>query len=284
MTSKLSRIVVTGGSGRLGAYVVRALADVAEISVLDLVPPPSGIRHHQVDLLDPPGLLKALEGCDAVVHLAGRDLSRGGTAEEYAQANILGTLNLLNAARDAGVPRVVQCSTTAVYGLLDGPGLRPERLPIDEDHPCRPTSPYSLSKMLAEHVCKALSDRDGPDIISLRAAMVAYPDQLAEMVDAGRARAPGRLFAYIFPEDLAQAMKLALDADISGWLAVNIAAPDTYASEPTLGVVKRLYGRLPRTVDRPVFEQNPHVTLFDLTLAQKRLGFSTQRRWSINPT
>ncbi|MCX6770031.1 MAG: NAD-dependent epimerase/dehydratase family protein [Candidatus Micrarchaeota archaeon] len=141
-------IVVTGGSGFIGTHLCQRLEeDGYKVRILDIVPPQSGIRGEFVraSVLDAGRLQKLFNGAEAVVHLAALIDVAASVSDPYADfsVNAAGTLNVLETARRAGVKRVAFASSAAVYG-------EPVRLPVDEEHPTAPLSPYGASKLSAE--------------------------------------------------------------------------------------------------------------------------------------
>ena len=150
------RVLITGVSGFVGPHLVERLADGdTGVEMYGLqrwrspaaeLPPPPVLRMIEGDLLDQASLLRALEASrpDAVFHLAASSsvASSWGTPSEVMQVNVLGTLNLLEGARQLGLdaPIVMACSAEA-YGRLE-----PAELPIREEQPFRPVSPYGVSK------------------------------------------------------------------------------------------------------------------------------------------
>ncbi len=178
------RVVVTGGAGFIGYWTVKALLESGhEVSVVDNLSRARfydrlvkmGVDVSQVDVRDLDGLRGALEGCDAVLHLAAL-ISVDESAEKpllYHDVNATGTLNLLKASLDVGVKKVVYSSSAAVYG-------EPEKVPIDEDHPTRPISVYGASKLSGELYCRAFHKTHGLSVVILRYFNVYGPGQTPE--------------------------------------------------------------------------------------------------------
>ena len=182
-------IAITGGLGRLGQYVVRAVAAHTP-RVLDIgTPADPGENYHHADLRDLPALAAALQGIEVVVHLGAIDRSFATDDAATMQVNAMGTWNLFEASRRAGVRRVVHCSSSSATGLdASNPGMPPRYLPIDEAHPTHPTDAYGLSKLCGERIAEAFS-RQGMQVLVIRPCFVAFPEMADFM--AGRPR-PGR--------------------------------------------------------------------------------------------
>jgi UDP-glucose 4-epimerase len=141
-------IAVTGGLGFIGRHLVRALLDHRRrVMVLDRRPPTDGeadphIEYRVVDVREPRPLREALRAADLVFHLAGN--ANGTYSVEHPgedfRTNCVGTFNVLQAALQAGVRRVVYVSSASVYGT-------PRRFPMSESHPTDPIVPYGASKL-----------------------------------------------------------------------------------------------------------------------------------------
>lgn len=262
------RVVVTGGSGRLGQYVVRELFTHAHgVSSLDRVKPRECLcPTHAVDLEKFDALAAHFEKADAVVHLArirfpytetGFDPARqkwnfsdpAGDAERFKQ-NVAITNNVLTVAQECGIRRLVCGSSLAVYGLYyPARTVRPEYLPVDEDHPRRPQDPYGLTKLIGEQLCDAFVMRSGAQVASLRFSGVyteAHRSMLLERRKEPLIRGTGALWSYIDVRDAARACRLALEADLSGHQAFNLCAPKTIMDMPTL---RLLSSQLPAVTD-----------------------------------
>ncbi len=161
----MSKVLVSGADGFIGSHLVEALVrDGREVRALALY---NALGHRgwldhvdgevttaievvSGDIRDPFAMRQAVAGCDAVLHLAALIAIPYSyvAPESYVATNVQGTLNLLQAARDAEVARFVHTSTSEVYGTA-------RFVPITEDHPLQPQSPYSASKIGAD--CMALA-------------------------------------------------------------------------------------------------------------------------------
>ena len=260
------RVVVTGGSGRLGQFVVRELFTHAhQVASLDAVKPREcPCPTYVVDLTKLDLLLDQFKNADAVIHLArvrfpytesgfnvatkGWEFSDiAGDAARF-NLNIALTNNVLAAAQLAGVKKIVCGSSLAIYGLYyPTTELLPEYLPVDEDHPLRPQDPYGLTKLIGENLCTALSEKSGTPIISLRFSGIyteAHRAMLGERKQNPLIRGTGALWSYIDARDAARACRLALEANLPGHQAFNIAAPTNLVDIPIGELVSRYLGRV----------------------------------------
>ncbi|MER6003108.1 UDP-glucose 4-epimerase GalE [Nonomuraea sp. NPDC051941] len=166
------RLLVTGGAGYVGSVVAAQLIEAGhEVTVLDDLSTghqdavPEGARFVQKSITEAHDVL---DGMDAVLHFAAKSLV-GESVEKpglYWAHNLGGTLALLDAMRDKGVSRIVFSSTAATYG-------EPERSPIEEDDPTRPTNPYGASKLAVDTALSAFAAIRGLGAVSLRYFNVA---------------------------------------------------------------------------------------------------------------
>jgi UDP-glucose 4-epimerase len=161
---------VTGGAGFIGSNLTRALvSDGVEVVVLDDLSTgfrsnlTDGVEFIEGDVRDEVDLARAVEGSDVVFHLAASVGNARSIADPVrdAEINCLGTLRVLEAARRFDVAKVVYSSSAAIFGEL-------RALPIREDHPAEPDSPYGASKLAAEKECLAFAKLYGMDIVCLR--------------------------------------------------------------------------------------------------------------------
>ncbi len=172
------RVLVTGGAGFIGAHLTAALAQAGdEVIVFDnlrrgerakLTGLP--VRLVEGDVRDRVAVQKAMEGVARVYHLAAQSNVLGAVSDvDYSfTSNVVGTYNVLVAAREAGVERVVFTSSREAYGEV-------ERLPVAEDHPTNPKNAYGASKVAGEVYCRAFQGTYGLDVSVLRLANVYGP-------------------------------------------------------------------------------------------------------------
>jgi nucleoside-diphosphate-sugar epimerase len=239
------KIVVAGGSGQLGQHVVSELsANGYEVLNLDRRPHPGGFAPTwTVDLTKPGALYQAMAGADAVVHLAaygGPDLTDDCST---FSGNVSVTYNVLKAARDFGLRRVVIAGSHAVYGFRHGLiEQTPDYLPIDEDHPCRPNDAYGLSKLVGEKVADSFA------LLGLSIATLRFPginfDPTYQRLKL-RTKEPGRwrsgFWSFIDVRDAATACRLALEAQIEGHRVFNLGAPISTMPDPTAELIRRFF-------------------------------------------
>ena len=142
------RVLVTGAAGQIGSHVLRKFSDKHDVIGVDLKPLP-GFDLVLGDLRDPEFVKDIIKDVDVVIHLAAQvSVERSWRDPTYdAENNVIATLNLLKAGADAGLAKFVYVSSAAVYG-------DPLYVPIDEEHPKRPLSPYGVSKLASEYYCK----------------------------------------------------------------------------------------------------------------------------------
>jgi UDP-glucose 4-epimerase len=170
------RLLVTGGAGYVGSVIAAQLLEGGhDVTVTDDLSTghrdavPGGARFVEVDLLDREQVQTRLDSrWDAILHLAARSLVAESNEQPavYFHNNIGGAVNLLDLMRKVGTPRIVFSSTAAVYG-------EPEKVPIDEDAPTRPSSAYGASKLAADQLLRFAASAYGIAAVSLRYFNVA---------------------------------------------------------------------------------------------------------------
>jgi nucleoside-diphosphate-sugar epimerase len=248
----------------------------------------------EASVLEAQKVTEACKGIDTVIHLAAMANIYAGSAAEIMHVNTVGTWNVLAAAESAGVRRVVLCSSDSAVGLT----VRPERmkppayLPIDEDHPCHPTDPYGLSKLIGETIGRSFADRGDVEVVALRPVYIMYPQVVAEWrlrakdplayrppEDPASPKAGGGPFwHYVCPQDIARAFRLAAEAPAGEPFSVfHVLSDETLHPQPTLERARHLFGTLPEIRTPEVYENNPHASLFSSGRFQARYGFQPRR-------
>jgi len=286
----MTQIVVTGGSGKAGRAVVRDLVEHGyDVVNADVVAPAETVAPLlRVDFTDLGETIEALRGADAVVHLAAIPAPRIRSVEKTFQINTLSTYNVFSAAALLGIGRVVWASSETVLGLPFGrtgarnlldpaaePGhhLEPDYVPIDEDHPLRPHSSYSLSKVLGEEMARQFARWTRIPFIGLRFSAIREPAEYAafpESVEDGA----WNVWGYVDARDVAQSCRLALTADIVGAEAFIIAAGDTASDRPNRELMAEAYPSVPI---RP--GTGDHDTLLGIDKARRLLGYAPEFSW-----
>ena len=275
-------IVVTGGRGQTGRWVVDRLADAHAVSCLDRELPETGhplVDYRAVDLTDAGSVLDVLTRVDpdAVVHWAAIPVAGQHPGVDLYRNNTLAAHAVLTAAGRVGAD-VVQASSDGAYGFFFAAETPvPEELPVTESHPLRPEDPYGLSKVVTEEIGATVARRDGVSVVSLRPTWIqepgAYPCRDAGYVDDLAAGA-GNYWSYVDVRDVVDLVVAALRTDVTGHEAVNCAAPDNALGRDLRELMQTHYGRLPAdcTVDGDA-------AAYDTTKAADLFGWEPTRSW-----
>lgn len=287
----MKNIVVTGGSGKAGRAVVRELVDHGyQVLNVDAVAPPKRIcpflKVNLEDFGQAVDALKAAAGiierqrpftmADAVIHLAA--IPDQGSAPEAVtyRTNMLTAHNVFSAATLLGLPRVVWASSETVHGV---PFLRipPDFAPVTEAHPLRAETGYALTKVLGEEEIRQMARwNPGTAFVALRLCHVNDTDDYRAF--PALARDPhdrkASLWAYVDTRDVAQACRLALEADVNGADSFIISAADTAKDIPAKDLLAEIYPGV--KITRSLSE---HETLFDHGKAKRLLGYAPKHSW-----
>ena len=278
--TRRGRILVTGASGRVGRHVVDALVDNHEVTVLDLAPPVQDVPFIEGNVLDLEKVRASMAGQDAVIHLAALDIGVPAEPEGYFGVNVMGTWNTVQAAREAGIRKVVLASSISATGLGEmRPDFPPEYLPVDEAHAMKPAHAYGVSKLVVEDIARGFALHGDMSITCLRPVAVIFESNLQRTVD--RAANPGHpwLAAYVTGEDTGQAFAAALDHD-APFDAMLIAADDSASPVPTLERLAGVYGTPAPVRDPGWFERDPRASPIDASRAKRQLGWRPTSTWA----
>jgi nucleoside-diphosphate-sugar epimerase len=270
------RIVVTGGSGKAGRWVVRDLRDHGH-DVLNVDLRHDGSAHGGCVLADLTDLGQAVEllaGADAVVHLAAIPAPELRAPGETFRVNALSTYNVFSAALTVGAGRVVWASSETVLGLpFDTP---PDFAPVDESHPPRPETSYALSKVVGEALATQLARQSGIPFLGLRISNIMEPDDYAQFpswqADARLRR--WNLWGYVDARDVAQAVRRGLEAELRGADVCIVAAGDTCMTRPSASLLAEEFPGVP--VRRRLEGRE---TLLAIGRARERIGYAPEHSW-----
>jgi nucleoside-diphosphate-sugar epimerase len=270
------RVVVTGGSGKAGRWVVRHLRE-AGYDVLNVDTQHDGSPHGRcllADLSDPGQAFEALAGADAVVHLAALPAPGIRPAGETFRVNTLSTYNVFAAAEAHGLGRVVYASSETVLGLpFDEP---PAFAPIDETHPPRPETSYALAKLVGEGMAAQFARRTGIPHVGLRISNIMVPDDY----DAFRGfwddpmLRRWNLWGYVDVRDVAQACERGLSAPVAGAEVCIVAAADTVMRRTSAELMAEVFPTVP--IHAPL---DGHQTLLAIGHARTVLGYEPRFSW-----
>ena len=276
------RVLVTGGSGRLGqAVAADLLANGYDVVSIDRRLPPTrerSIRHVAGELDDVGQVAGALAGCDGVIHLGAIPHPYGTADEVVFRNNSLATFAVLQAASLLGVGRAVIASSISALGTAYAPEqVLPLYAPVDEAHPLLSADPYALSKEVDERTAAMFNRRTGMSVAALRFSWIA---RLEDAVAAAGGHRENRaanvriLWSYVEIRDAARACRLALEAPGLGFEAFNVTADDTLSDVPTEELLRRY---APEVDIRERIEGTS--SGFSIEKARRLLGYEPQYTW-----
>src|SRR2546421_79594 len=287
----MSKVLVTGGAGFIGSNLVRLLLDEGrEVTVYDNlssgyrqnVEAMPGARFVEGDVRDAERLTEAMRGADTVFHLAA---SVGNTRSiehpvDDSEINVIGTLRVLEAARALGVRKVVFSSSAGMFGEL-------KFLPIREDHPVEPDSPYGASKLAAEKMCLAYAKLYELEAVALRYFNVygvnqrydAYGNCIPIFAHRMLRGETVTIFGdgeqtrdFVNVRDVARANLLASEArGVSG--AFNVASATSITINRLVELMSEASGLRPEVVYGPPRKGDVRHSRADITAAHASLGF-----------
>ncbi len=279
------QILVTGAAGKIGSKVVQELVKHGHsVRATDRRPVPPEVRAAAdvvyADLTDALAMLNAVRGCDAVAHI-GAIPNPSVPPDEVLRLNVLGTQNILEAARAEGIGKVVLTSSIGALGFSfpTHPCL-PDYLPIDARHPRRPQDVYGLSKLMNEESAAAMTRLCGLTTIAIRPPYVMDLDHakqrgwLRHIPQRHGENYDSSFWSYVDVLDQARAFRLALEANLTGHHIFYTMADDFAVDSTALALAERHLPQL--TPDLPRLTGQ---TFFDLVPARDLLGFTAERTW-----
>jgi len=276
------RVIVTGGSGRAGTYMVRELADAGHHVVnLDRMKPAVELpgQFIQLDLTDAGEVYDAFIQAqpDGVCHLAANPSPSGFPRQQTFANNVQSTYNVMQAAGDLGVERLIYASSEMATGWLTTDTL-PPRFPFDETDRVDTPNAYALSKYMGEKIAESMVVRyPKMAICSLRINNVILPDGY-DVLQYRRDNFPagsGNFWSYIDARDVAGAFRAALEGKSQGHDVFLIAAADTCLETPIEEAVAKVYG----SGANFAVGHGPHQSVFDCRKIEQIFGWRAQHSW-----
>lgn len=289
------KVLVTGAAGQVGSIVAREFLDAGhEVRILDIAPPSRELRErcevHLCDLQDRLGLFRAVEGCDAVAHLAAIPNPAHGNDRVLFGPNVLGTQLLLAAAEAYEIKRFALASSCSIYGFpfqqgrWDENTLRPQYLPMDIHHPIVSQDVYALSKECNEITAAMYSRRCDMATTCLRLTwVVSFESRRARRwiphsAQHAKERPSRDLWAYVEARDVARAFMLALEKFETGHRRYVLAAQDVLADvENRRELIERHYSELAPFLSNG-FDYDTY-GFWDSRPAQEELGWNSRFHW-----
>jgi UDP-glucose 4-epimerase len=286
------RYVVTGGAGFIGSHIVEALSKSHKVIVIDdfssgkpenLNRLPDSVQVIQGSITDFPLLEKAFEDVDGIFHHGAIASVARSIYNPIAthETNITGTLNVLMAARDCGVKKIVFASSSAVYGNEPALPKRENMFPV-------PLSPYAVSKLAGEYYCKVFSELFEVKTVSLRYFNVFGPRQdpnsdysavIPKFISRLLDNKPPFIFGdgkqtrdFIYVKDIVRANILAMNSPTTG--IFNIGSGESI----NLNELARILAETLNVNISPVYaktrEGDIRDSVADISLARKTMGFT----------
>ncbi len=274
-------VVVTGGSGRAGQYIIpEMIAHGHMVTNADLRPgPEQGARFVSTDVTDYGQVVSAMGGADAVVHMAAIPNPLVAPEHVVFRVNMVSNWNVLEAAELHELPKVVMASSiNAIGAVFSKAAVAPQYFPVDEEHPTRAEDGYAQSKWLGEEMADAFCRRRDVQIASMRFHALLDRDgqrqrQATPTDPAGRAAMD--FWGWTDLEDAARACRLAIEGEWAGHESFFINGRDTTLSIPTVEAIAQVFGAVP--LKKPL---SGYSSALDVSKAERILGWFHERGWS----
>lgn len=294
------KVLITGACGFLGRDLIAELEGSHELRLLDRnrpeeatmfrpgvsegAPAPFSTPHHftKAAITDANAIRSAVEGADAIIHLAASVTGLPEFGQGTFEANALGMFIVLDEARKAGVKRFLCASSINAFGTIywriSGKPVEYDRLPLDESFPPVPEDPYSLSKYVNELTCAAFTRAYDITTAAFRFAGV-YSVEAYEA--ARQSLAPTEnwsddLFQWVHVKDIARGLRQALECHMLPAHGVyTLAAADTRCPEPSMQILERFRPDLAANLTRPLIGRQ---TLMSIDRARETFGYDPRFR------
>lgn len=300
------KVLITGGMGVMGSMVSSRFVQERHRPVImarhmdrSLIQPIEGQVDTELgDVLDLPRILSIIQSYKIthIVHMAALigELSNKNPPQSV-HINVIGTLNILEAARFMKVQRVVYTSAKGVYGHIDGEYGHPTYKPLSEDHPRRPMRIYESAKLMGEHMGQFYQRTYGLEFVALRFSSTYGPGKtvrhggmaiLSHIIEgaySGRAvkieKGGDQKDDIIYNKDVAHGIYLACIAPKLNYSAYNIGTGIGVTLRDVAGEIKRFIPEADIEIGPGLhYKEGPihYYSIYDIARAQQDLGFSPQ--------
>jgi UDP-glucose 4-epimerase len=296
------KVTITGAFGFLGRELIKELEQRGhELVLLDTVDPEEATvfvpgkaeraripvvtkwPHIKASVVEPEAVARAVQGADAVIHLAAAVTGVPDAGIATMHANVCGTYIVLDAARRAETRRFLCASSINAFGTfywrLSNKPVEYRQMPLDESFEPVPEDPYSLSKLCNEHTCAAFTRAYGLTTAALRFAGIWGAAKYEKTVAAGLAPTKAwnmDLFHWVHVADIAKGIRQALEAPkLPDFGVYTLGAADTYCPEPTMELLRKFKPELTDRLAAPLPGRAP---LLSIRRAQQAFGYAPRFR------
>jgi len=293
----MSKIVITGGAGFIGSHIAEALVQDHEVVIVDNLDDyySPALKQRNLNCVMAKGDVDFIKGdvtdldlvrnviddtVDYVFHEAAQAGVRISVEDPFKpnNVNVLGTLNVLKASLDADVRRVINASSSSVYGKV-------QYLPFDEAHPTMPVSPYGVSKLAAEHYCRVFFEVYGLPTVSLRYFTVYGPrmrPDLAIYIFTRKmpANEPITIFGngeqtrdFTYIDDIVRVNLQLLDTDAADGYAMNVGGGHRITVNDLIAHLRKITGSMSEVVYSNKQKGDAEHTMADVGRARELVGY-----------
>lgn len=296
----MSKIVVTGGAGFIGSHIAENLSkDGNEIVIIDNLDDyySPELKRQNIEIVlksgdatfvnaDITDLNKMKEIIDSTVDYVYHEAAQAGVRISVEDpfkpnnVNVVGTLNILKASLDAEVKKVINASSSSVYGKV-------KYLPFDEEHPTQPVSPYGVSKLAAEHYCRVFYEVYGLPTTSLRYFTVYGPRMRPDLaisifIKNMLANEPITIFGngeqtrdFTYIDDVVEINKKLLDNNASNGKVLNIGSGNRISVNELINILKNITNSDSNVVYSNKQLGDAEHTLANVSLAKKLVNLES---------
>ncbi|MCL5986189.1 MAG: NAD(P)-dependent oxidoreductase [Actinobacteria bacterium] len=287
------KVVVTGGSGLIGTYVVDELVNYKyEVLNFDIVEPKENKSEFvKGDMLNIEDCRKYLKGADVIVHLAAIPNPFNDPPERIIYYNVMGTANMFIAAAELGINKVIHCSTDSTYGFwFRKQEFLPYYLPLDEEHPINTQDSYGFSKKIDEEIAANFARSHSIYSMSIRIPFIAIPNFIMphmifhkissyKEMNENPLHLKSGFWSYCHVRDVAQAFRLAVDAITTRSVRKHeifcVCADDNITKSDSIDLVKKYWSEM------ILFKKEikGRQSLYDNSKAKIMLGYKPNYSW-----